>query len=73
MYRVVNKSWGLAISFGYYKAPGYFHWKIEGKQNQEKKIPGCLIPHLLVIFKWQLEILVTTLPIHVPTDNEEKD
>ena len=37
-------------------APGYFYWKIEPKE-----IPSRLIPHLLVVFTWQLEILVTTL------------
>ena len=37
-------------------ASGYFYWKIKPKE-----IPSCLIPHLLVVFTWQLEILVTTL------------
>ena len=37
-------------------APGYFYWKIEPKE-----IPSRLIPRLLVVFTWQLEILVTTL------------
>ena len=34
------------------------------KQNKRKmepkEIPSCLIPRLLVVFTWQLEILVTT-------------
>ena len=38
-------------------APGYFNRKIKEKQNQ-KKPPSCLILHLLVVFTWQLEILV---------------
>ena len=37
-------------------ALGYFYWKIEPKE-----IPSRLIPRLLVVFTWQLEILVTTL------------
>ena len=36
--------------------PGYFHSKIE-----EKEIPRCLIPLLLVVYTWQLEILVKSL------------
>ena len=31
------------------------------RKKEPKKIPSCLIPHLLVVFTWQLEILVTTL------------
>ena len=38
-------------------APGYFNRKIKEKQNQ-KKPPSCLILRLLVVFTWQLEILV---------------
>ena len=34
------------------------------KQNKRKmepkEIPSCLIPRLLVVFTWQVEILVTT-------------
>ena len=36
--------------------PSYFQRKIEPKE-----IPSCLIPHLLVVFTQQLQILVTTL------------
>ena len=33
----------------------------ENKRKMEpKEIPSCLIPRLLVVFTWQLEILVTT-------------
>ena len=37
-------------------SPGYFQMKIEPKET-----PSCLIPHPLVVFTQQLEILVTTL------------
>ena len=40
-------------------ARGFFYWKIEEKKPKE--IPSRLIPCLLVVFTWQLEILVTTL------------
>ena len=36
-------------------ALGYFYWKIP------KETRRCLISHLLFVFTWQLEILVTTL------------
>ena len=39
--------------------PGYFHRKIEEKYNQKKS--SGFIPHLLVLFTWQLEILVKSL------------
>ena len=42
--------------------PGDFHRKINQKINRTKEIPSCLIPHLLVVFTQQLEILVTFLP-----------
>ena len=42
-------------------APSYVHRKIEEKYN-EKKSPAVL-PHLLVVFTWQLEILVESLSI----------
>ena len=40
--------------------PGYFHRKIE-KKIEPKEIPSSLIPRLVVVSSWQLEILVTTL------------
>ena len=40
-------------------APVFLYWKIEPKE-----IPSCLIPCLLVVFTWQLEILVTSLYLH---------
>ena len=39
---------------------GYFHRKIE-KKIEPKEIPSSLIPRLVVVSSWQLEILVTTL------------
>ena len=39
--------------------PSYFHRKTEDKYKKE--IPSCLIPHLLVVFTRQVEILVKTL------------
>ena len=41
-------------------APGYFQRKIE-ENIEPKEIPSCFIPFLLVVFTWQLEILVTTI------------
>ena len=34
------------------------------KKTEPKEIPSCLIPHLLVVFTWQLETLVTTLYLY---------
>ena len=45
------RDWGFS-SGTVSMAPGYFHIKIE-----EKEIPSCLIPCLLVVFTWQFEIL----------------
>ena len=44
------------------EAPGYFHRKT-GEPIEPKEIPSCLIPLLLVVFMWQIEILVTALEI----------
>ena len=41
-------------------APGYFQRKIK-ETIEPKEIPSSLIPHLLVVFTLQLELLVTTL------------
>ena len=38
----------------------YYYWK-NNKKIEPKEIPSYLIPHLLVVFTQQLEILVTTL------------
>ena len=32
------------------------------RKIEPKGIPRCLIPHLIVVFTWQLEILAITLP-----------
>ena len=45
-------------------ALGYFHQKIE-KKIEPIEFANCLIPCLLVVFTWQLEILVTTL-VEIP-------
>ena len=59
--------------------PGYFHWKIQCcRKIEPKEIPSCLIPHVLVVFTRQLEILVTALGraihsvVHVPEKGIEK-
>ena len=57
-YRAVTKRQGHRISLG------YLHRKVEEKCNQ-KEIPSCLIPRLLVVFTRQLEILVTTLVLRI--------
>ena len=61
MIRAVIKWWGHGfppptMNVG----PGYFHRKIE-KKIEPKEIRICLISRLVVVFSWQLEILVTTL------------
>ena len=42
-------------------APSYVHRKIEEKYNEKKSL--AVLPHLLVVFTWQLEILVASLSI----------
>ena len=58
--RAVIKSQGPGISPGYYECgPGLL--LMENKRKLEpKETPRCLIPCLLVVFTWQLEILMTT-------------
>ena len=62
-YRGVIKRWGPGISPGYYE----HGLRLLSKENKRKIDPtetlSCLIPHLLVVFTWQLEILVTTLQL----------
>ena len=61
--RAVIKNWGPGISPGYYKC-GPWLLSLENRRKIEpKEILSCLIPHLLVVFTRQLEILVTTLLI----------
>ena len=59
--RAVIKSWWSGIPPGYYEC-GPLLLSLENRRKiQPKEILSCLILHLLVIFTWQLEILVTTL------------
>ena len=59
--RAVITRWGPGISLGCYEQ-GLWLLSKENRSNIEpKKTPSCLIPHLLVVFTQQLEILVTTL------------
>ena len=62
-YRAAIKSQGQRISSGYYECgpPATFIGK---KKTEPKEIPSCLIPHMLVVFTWQLETLVTTLYLY---------
>ena len=66
------KSRGLGISLSHYKH-GPWLLSLENRRKIEpREIPSCLIPHLLVVFTWQLEILVTNPRIdwinYYPTD-----
>ena len=59
--RAVIKSQGPGISPGYYEC-GRGLLLMENKRKLEpKETPWGLIPHLLVVFTRQLEILTTTL------------
>ena len=49
------------ISPGYYKHGPWLLSKENRRKIEPKETPSCLIPCLLVVFTWQLEILVTTL------------
>ena len=43
------------------KTPVYFH-REQKEMKPTPKLPGCSVPHLLIAYTWQLEILVTSLP-----------
>ena len=59
--RAVIKNRGPGISPGYYEC-GPRLLSLENRRKLEpKEIPRCLIPHLLVVFTRQLEILATIL------------
>ena len=60
--RAVIKWWGL----GYYERGPWLLSKENRRKIEPKETPSCMIPRLLVLFTQQLEILVTTLPIHFP-------
>ena len=51
----------LGISLGYYKHGPWLLSKENRRKIEPNETPSCLIPCLLVVFTWQLEILVTTL------------
>jgi len=59
--RAVIKRRGPGISPSYYERLPRLLSKANERKIERKEIPSCLIPHLLVVFTLQLEILVTTL------------
>ena len=59
----VIKSRGPGISPGYYECGPRLLLLENRRKIEPKEIPCCLIPRLLIVFTWQLEILVTTLGI----------
>ena len=61
--RAVMKSRGPGISPGYYECGPWLLLLENRRKIEPKEIPCCLIPRLLVVFTWQLEILVTSLGI----------
>ena len=61
--RVVIKSQGPGIFPGYYECSPRLLLLEKRTKIEPKEIPTRLIPCLLVVFTWQLEILVTTLTI----------
>ena len=46
---------------GYYECGSCLLSQENRRKIEPKEIPGCLIPRLLVVLTWQLEILVTAL------------
>ena len=59
--RAVIERRGPEISPGYYEHGPQLLSKENKRKIEPKETPRCLIPHLLVVFTLQLEILVTTL------------
>ena len=59
--RAVIKTRGPGISPGYYECLPRLLSQENKRKIEPKEVPSCLIPHLLVVFTQQLEILVTTL------------
>ena len=59
--RAVIRSRGPGISLGYYECGPWLLLLENRRKIEPKEIPSCLIPHLLVVFNRQLEILVTSL------------
>ena len=69
MFRTVIKRRGLGIFPGYHQRGPRLLSKENGRKIERKKIPSCLIPRLLFVFAWQLEILVTTLVVDMIMKN----
>ena len=67
--RAVNKGWGLEIFSRYYKHDLQLLSQENRGKIELKEINSCLIPHLLLVFNQQLEILMTTALFHykIPT------
>jgi len=63
--RAVLKSRGLGISPSYYEHGPWLLSQENRRKIKTKEIPSCWIPHLLVVFMQQLEILVTALIDHL--------
>ena len=63
--RAVIKSQGPGISSSYYECSPRLLLLENRRKIEPKKIPSPLIPRLLVVFTRQLEILVTTLHMHL--------
>ena len=59
--RAVIKRRGPGISPGYYEGDPRLLSSENRRKIEPSEIPSCLIPHLLVVFTRQLEILVTCL------------
>ena len=59
--RAVIRSQGPGISLGQYECGPWLLLLENRRKIEPKEIPSCLIPHLLVVFTRQLEILVTSL------------
>ena len=51
----------MGISSGYYEHGPWLLSQENRRKIEPKEIPSCLIPLLLVVFTWQLEILVKSL------------
>ena len=68
--QAVIKSRGPVISPGSYERGPQLVAQENRRTIEPKEIPGWLIPHLLVVFTWQLEILLTSLHLTRCSDVE---
>ena len=59
--RALIKGRVLGISFGFHEYGPLLLPQENRRKIEPKEIPSCLIPHLLVVFTWQLEISMTAL------------